>query len=386
MKKQKYKNKILYLSLVIFMILLSSCGNDSQSQGFDFSDSVADSTFTQIDSTIYGLKMTASPTHIFIIDEGKLFAYDKASKDTLMLNQISYVDDKPYNDYDPIDSRNYLDILHSDFFQYMDGHLFFTSWYANSEGEEAVRLKSMSVDGKNINVIHEFDSFPSKILLSQGNLLFKDSKTNEMSILNLNTKEIHKLPQTDSLDNFSYLITNKETYIIGRDDLGKQDLIEIDFTDNTSRVVDGPLSGYINFGYDDLILAYDIESEDMIHGLVKKIGGELLTSFENKVLYTIDKENIYVGSFGDPQIYEVYDHSGNLKHTVESPIDFEPLRMFNFMHDSSSSGVLGIFDNKMFIMGHRNGQAEYYLVDYVNNDWQLIHTSTYIMNVNQIEE
>lgn len=375
------KTKFLFIT---FLLILSSCAKKEEMQMLDTSNHKVNELFTMIDNSIYGLKITSSMDKIYIVDGGELYVYDDSTKQTIELKSLSFVDDKKYDGFSDIEAKSYYDVFHTDFLQNMGNDIFYVSSYRNVEGEEKVILKQVSEDGSKVNDLYIFDSLPGNILMTDGYVLYNDMITQKSFVLDLTTLSSYPISLDRDLSVFSYLITNEKTYIIGIDDkTGNQYLVDFDFATLDSNVVDGPVNGYVNFGYDETILSYHYDDETLIYGDVKKINGEILHTFENKVLYTIDENYVYTGKFEDPQKYEIYTHGGTLEYSVEPPSGFEPHRVINPVTDLSVSGILGVFKNQLFVVGYKEGKVQYYLVDYVLNEWEMIFESEFLVEVNK---
>ncbi len=369
--------------LVLSTSLLLACSSP-KNNGEDIPVDVANSLFTQLSTSIGGLRVSSSSEHLYIVDGGILYAYDNKSKEVVELSILSVVDDERYDGYSDYSSKKYSDIMLDNYFQYLNDNLYYISEYSNSEGEEKVSLNKITPDGSQISEVYVFDTLVSDVLITEGFVLYRDPITQQRHIVNLSNQEISKLDLPNNLIFFDYLITNDKTYIIGLNESSEGlYLLDINFNTLEIKVVDGPVSGYVNYGYDDTILTYRFEDESLIYGDVKRIEGETLHRFENKVLYTIDKDYVYVGNSEDPQKYEIYTHDGVLKYTVEVPDGFEPNRMIHYSEKLSVSGVLGIYDNRLFVIGHKDGKAQYYLVDYTTNDWELIFESKHLVEENR---
>ncbi|AMC94696.1 hypothetical protein AOC36_11710 (plasmid) [Erysipelothrix larvae] len=112
-------------------------------------------------------------------------------QESLKLADLNYIDDEVVSvsqDYE-LEYEKYFDIMDGEYFQCYGGSLYYISYYGTIEGENGLMLNRLDSEGLNKEVVYTFDTVPDKMFITYGHLFYVDTFTQEVFVVNLNSKE-----------------------------------------------------------------------------------------------------------------------------------------------------------------------------------------------------
>ena len=370
------------LLIILSILLVSSCKAQpkvhiNENEGINSNFVTKLQRFHDAD----GYVATASKTGVYMLDKGLLKYVDHASMDEALLANLNYADDNEIIGECNEDFKQYCEIADPDFLQFYDNHLFYAAQRITVEGNNEYILYRMTPDGTKRESILSIESNPYLLTISKGHLFYVDGFTQDVMVVNLNTKETHKIILPDD-QSFSYFRFSEDNFYIEsrNSNESKTYLHRFDFsTRELFQILSGDIE--VNDGDGDNLLLYDVKNYDPLVAERKIVNqkyeviGELRD--ETRLLNYLDANYIYTSSVQRPQKYVIYDHQGSIKYEVAVPEDFKPDfdNIVSVQGRIECSQIQGIIGDYLFVIGGTDEGIGYYMVNFKTGEWHSVFQS-----------
>ncbi|AMC94178.1 hypothetical protein AOC36_09300 [Erysipelothrix larvae] len=365
--------------LLIGLLLLAGCTQTSTK----IDESIpANQMFTGMNTNISKISISATDDAIYYIDSGTLYVYDDAMQESLKLADLNYIDDEVVSvsqDYE-LEYEKYFDIMDGEYFQCYGGSLYYISYYGTIEGENGLMLNRLDSEGLNKEVVYTFDTVPDKMFITYGHLFYVDTFTQEVFVVNLNSKEKTQIIEPEGQRFLRYVPSQDGLYLnMYNQSTNVSTLYAFSFDDYSLENVISAPDYFLASSYDSNFIYYEIQADKILAHVVNE-AGDVRTTFEHTVMEYIDDQYIYATSAESPLKFQVYDYDGTLVYEVEASESFVPSNSLDLNGSKVEvSGIIGVFKDTLVVVANdKNDGLGYYTVNYKTGEWTKIATSSYL--------
>lgn len=365
--------------LLIGLLLLAGCTQTSTK----IDESIpANQMFTGMNTNISKISISATDDAIYYIDSGTLYVYDDAMQESLKLADLNYIDDEVVSvsqDYE-LEYEKYFDIMDGEYFQCYGGSLYYISYYGTIEGENGLMLNRLDSEGLNKEVVYTFDTVPDKMFITYGHLFYVDTFTQEVFVVNLNSKEKTQIIEPEGQRFLRYVPSQDGLYLnMYNQSTNVSTLYAFSFDDYSLENVISAPDYFLASSYDSNFIYYEIQADKILAHVVNE-AGDVRTTFEHTVMEYIDDQYIYATSAESPLKFQVYDYDGTLVYEVEASESFVPSNSLDLNGSKVEvSGIIGVFKDTLVVVAKdKNDGLGYYTVNYKTGEWTKIATSSYL--------